>query len=294
MSNKTSNADPNHSHCAGGEVEALIHTPHSQQSSSGMAKKRTLQEATGEGSSGEEGRKTNKVQEQGQRKKSRTGEGAAKSQKKGAPSPAPGPPVSAPPASTPETAAPVKKNKKPKHLKRKLEQALVDQDAGVIQEITLLQQELDSSKVEKAKKWKETCQKLAGPAWDEAKFDGLIGLGMDKKKLLEALGIESSDEKKKRLKSKSPKLNEKKKSFPQQRKGRGKPSPLRQRVRKGPRREVPGQPHLRVVSRRETEACQRDRLNNPTSPLSLSLCSSPNPTGCCPLLRWPPQSPPPL
>jgi hypothetical protein len=226
MSNKTSNADPNHSHCAGGEVEALIHTPHSQQSSSGMAKKRTLQEATGEGSSGEEGRKSNKAQGQGQRKKSRAGEGAAKSQKKrGAPSPAPEPPVSAPPASTPETAAPVKKNKKPKHLKRKLEQALVDQDAGVIQEITLLQQELDSSKVEKAKKWKETCQKLAGPAWDEAKFDGLIGLGMDKKKLLEALGIESSDEKKKRMKSKSPKLNEKKKSFPQQRKGRGKPSP---------------------------------------------------------------------
>jgi hypothetical protein len=206
-----------------------------------MAKKRAREEGPTVEVSGEV-KKGEKAQGKAPRKKGRTGEAGSRPttpQRKGPPVT-----IATPPPSNPETPTPTKKNKKPKHLKRKLEQALVEQDAGVIQEITLLQQELEASKLEKARKWKETCQQLAGPAWDETKFDELIGVGMDKKKLLEALGIESSDEKKKRLREekKSLKLKEKK-SFPQQRKGRGKPQgPGGKGTSKGTKTRGPGTP----------------------------------------------------
>jgi hypothetical protein len=131
-------------------------------------------------------------------------------------------------ASTAEVNSSSKKKKKnkPKHLQRKLAQALAQEDsAAIIEEITTQQVELDSLKAENAKKWKETCQKIAGPEkWDEAKFDQLVGIGMEKKKLMEALGIDASKEKKKNkpspAKSKTMKPNKSRQGQGDTRKGK--------------------------------------------------------------------------
>lgn len=88
-----------------------------------------------------------------------------------------------------------KKQKKPKHLARKLAQAEAKQDAEMIHEITQQQQELETKKRENAKKWKELCKTLVGEEkWDEAQFDQLVARGMDKKKIMLALGITEVDE----------------------------------------------------------------------------------------------------
>eukprot|EP00602_Paraphysomonas_sp_CaronLab_P007238 CAMPEP_0185035266 /NCGR_PEP_ID=MMETSP1103-20130426/26340_1 /TAXON_ID=36769 /ORGANISM="Paraphysomonas bandaiensis, Strain Caron Lab Isolate" /LENGTH=206 /DNA_ID=CAMNT_0027572271 /DNA_START=44 /DNA_END=661 /DNA_ORIENTATION=+ len=104
------------------------------------------------------------------------------------------------------------KKKKPKHLKRKLAEAESKNDEDTIRALQEQQQELDSIKQERASKWETLCKSLVGEdKWDQDKFDRLIQAGLNKKKLLEALGVVESAVKKNPREDKRKLISRKKK-----------------------------------------------------------------------------------
>jgi hypothetical protein len=125
-------------------------------------------------------------------------EPTAKRNKRGIPTPAIDPSrLTKAPAQQPAEQPVSTKKKKPKHLSRKLAQAQESSDLQTLQTLQTQLEELDALKVDRANKWEALCQKLVGPEkWDQEKFDQLVTVGLNKKKLLAALGVEESEEKK--------------------------------------------------------------------------------------------------
>ena len=96
--------------------------------------------------------------------------------------------------------------KKPKHLKRKLEAALQENDNVALEKIRKENEELAKFKYEAAKKFKKTCRKLVIQFYGEAKwssesFDRLIDTGLTGKALLKQLGISRNQQKKLKVQS---------------------------------------------------------------------------------------------
>jgi hypothetical protein len=116
-------------------------------------------------------------------------------------------------ASSEEDAPKVaKKPKKPKHLNRKIAQAQQQGDNSILETLTKQKEELAETKTQRAVDWENLCKKLCGDKWNQDKFDKLMTIGLNKKKMLEALGVEREREKKKkdsRATTKAPKPNRK-------------------------------------------------------------------------------------
>ena len=92
-----------------------------------------------------------------------------------------------------------KSYKKPKHLNRKLATAQQSGDVEAMKSLLKQKQDLVETKSERISKWESLCKKLVGDdKWDQQKFDNLTQIGLSKKKLLEALGVEREKEKKKK------------------------------------------------------------------------------------------------
>ena len=90
------------------------------------------------------------------------------------------------------------KLKKPKHLKRKIEQAAaIEDDTTRAEELLKVEKEKESLKEYKksaAKLWKKTCQKLVKKSlgedkWDEERFQKLVKSKVGKDAFLLALGV---------------------------------------------------------------------------------------------------------
>lgn len=97
-----------------------------------------------------------------------------------------------------------KKFKKPKHLKRKIEQAEADNNELALQ-LKAEKDKLENTKHERKVRWEAVCKKLLGAKWDQAKFDTLAASGCSKKAFLAALGVEDTKQKKSRKKPRAPK-----------------------------------------------------------------------------------------
>jgi hypothetical protein len=94
------------------------------------------------------------------------------------------------------------KLKKPKHLKRKLENAaLITDVVARSEEVLKIQtekEELGEFKKNAAKMWKKTCQKLVKRSlgedkWDEEKFQSLVAAKVGKETFLKALGVPADE-----------------------------------------------------------------------------------------------------
>ena len=100
----------------------------------------------------------------------------------------------------------IEKKKKPKHLKRKLQQALENHDEEKLRELEREQQCLQDIKNTSAKHFKKTCKKIVTKlygeeAFNEIKFQEYVKAGYSKEKLLKMLRI--SDDEQKEFKAKS-------------------------------------------------------------------------------------------
>lgn len=96
---------------------------------------------------------------------------------------------------------PPAKVKKPKHIKRKIEQAAsIADDSTRAEELLKVDKEkaqLNDYKKNAAKMWKKTCKKLVKKSlgedkWDELLFESLVKSKMGKEAFLLALGVPSS------------------------------------------------------------------------------------------------------
>ena len=100
------------------------------------------------------------------------------------------------------------KSKKPKHLKRKLQQAQESQDEEKLRELELERQHLQGIKDASAKLFKKTCKRLVKQLYgeekfDESKFQEYIKAGYSKEKLLKKLGISEDEQKRFKAKDKA-------------------------------------------------------------------------------------------
>jgi hypothetical protein len=105
---------------------------------------------------------------------------------------------------------PLVKIKKPKHLKRKLEQAKAEKDSegaeagvaiAVINKLEEVSKDLSLLKTAKAAAWKSLCQKLArkqGIEWNEEKYETVLKSGCNKANFMKALGIDQEKDKDKK------------------------------------------------------------------------------------------------
>lgn len=112
-----------------------------------------------------------------------------------------------------EENAPIRKAKKPKHLNRKIAQAQHQGDSSILQTLIKQKEDLAETKNQRAADWETLCKKLVRQdKWNQEKFDKLMKIGLNKKKMLEALGVERERDKKKkdfRATTTKPKLNRK-------------------------------------------------------------------------------------
>lgn len=89
------------------------------------------------------------------------------------------------------------KQKKPKHLKRKLDLAIKSDDKVLLSLVEKESLELASMKIEKAAKWLKLCKKLVldrFKVWDQNQFDYLLKSGCSKKQFLDGLGVKETKE----------------------------------------------------------------------------------------------------
>ena len=94
----------------------------------------------------------------------------------------------------------IEKKKKPKHLKRKLQQAHEFHDEEKLRELEKEQQHLEEIKDTSAKHFKKTCKKIVTKIYGEGKFDETkfreyVQAGYSKDKLLKKLGISENEQK---------------------------------------------------------------------------------------------------
>ena len=124
-----------------------------------------------------------------------------------------------------------RKVKKPKHLNRKIAQAQQLGDNDTVNILKKQADELMELKTQRVSQWETLCKKLVGSdKWDQGKFDRLMQTGLNKKKMLEALGVERQrDTKKKKdpkaLKRKTVSRNKKKLKKLASKDGAGGPAP---------------------------------------------------------------------
>jgi len=88
------------------------------------------------------------------------------------------------------------KKLKPKHLNRKMEKAQTAEggvNADLIVTLTKEKNSLEAVKSERAAKFRQLCMELVEQApsltWDESKFQEMVAAGVNKTKLMEALGL---------------------------------------------------------------------------------------------------------
>jgi hypothetical protein len=89
------------------------------------------------------------------------------------------------------------KQKKPKHLKRKLDIAIKSDDKELLFLVEKESLELASLKADNSAKWLKLCKKLVldrFKVWDQNQFDLLLKSGCSKKQFLDSLGVKETKE----------------------------------------------------------------------------------------------------